>query len=191
MNLCKNSISPKSLGHAAIKLKIIFCTMVFSFKKNEKTVNLPYIMGRVLRNAIKQKDQDLSSCSYKTYQPLRHPRCQKWGHVDSFTSRDRVNLFTGWLPLPSWNPGLRCLELQPYKTKVSLSLLNSESLTVLCDMFSVSANLWLVFWWKAVRWPSFSPIPLHWFIGRKEMQLQWQLFFHLGFSCIVHTISND
>lgn len=43
-------------------------------------------------------------------------------------------------------------------------------------MFSVSANLWLALWWKAVRWPSFSLLCLCWFIGGRKMQLRWQLF---------------
>lgn len=134
-------------------------------------------MGRFLRNGINERDQGLSSCSYKAYQPLKYPKCQKWGKVDSFTSRDIVTFLTGWFPLPSWNPGRRYLELQPFKTKARFSLLNSGSLKhSLVGYLSVSANLWLLFWWKPVRWPSLSLLPLHWFIGRKKMQLQWQLF---------------
>lgn len=160
--------------------------------KNEKTMNLPCIMGRVLRNAISERDQGRSSCSYKTYHPLKHPKCQKWGKVDSFTFRDRVNFLTGWFPLPSWNPGLRCLESQPFKTTASLSLLNSESLR---DSCYVTCSLWvLIYDWCSDGKLSGGLLSLYFLyidllVGRR-CNCSGN-FFHLGFTDIVHTISND
>lgn len=142
--------------------------------KSEKTTILPYIMGTVLRNAYQWKRL---LCLIAVIKPIRPLNVSKKGKVDRFTCRDRVNFLTGWFPLPCenqvgavWNcSGLKLKHLFHYLTQCPWK-------TVLCDMFSVSANLWLAFWWKAVSWPSFSLLPLHWFIGRKKMQLQWQLF---------------
>lgn len=191
VNLCKNSISPKSLGHAAIKLKIIFYTMVLSFKKHEKTMNLPYIMGRLLRNGINERDQGLSSCSYKTYQPLKYPKCQKWGKVDSFTSRDIVTFLTGWFPLPSWNPGRRCLELQPFKTKACFHYLTQGPWnTVLRDIY-----LWVLIYDCCFDGNLSGGLLSLYFlyidllVGRRCSYSD--IFFHLSFTNIVHTISSD
>lgn len=38
---------------------------------------LPYSVAKLLRNVISEKDQGLTSCSYKIYQPLNYPKCQK------------------------------------------------------------------------------------------------------------------
>lgn len=63
-------------------------------------MNLPNLMGRVLRNAISERDQGLSSWSYETYRLLTIPSVKNQEKVDSFTSRDRVNFLSGWFSSP-------------------------------------------------------------------------------------------
>lgn len=173
VNLCNNSISPKSLGLAPIKLKIIFYTMALSFKKWENN-DLALYYGDSLKKYWSVKRL---LCLITVIKPIRLLNISKKGKVDRFTCRDRVNFLTGWFPLPCENQVGKIWNCSHLKLKHLFHYLTQcPWKTVLCDMFSVSANLWLAFWWKAVRWPSFSLLPLHWFIGRKKMQLQWQLF---------------
>lgn len=155
-------------------------------------MNSPNSMGRGLRSAIRERDQGLSSCHYKTYRLLTIPSVKYQEKIDGFTSRNRVTssqdgslcLYETYI-WDSWNCNL-------FKLKYLLSLFNSEALKrqscVICSLRV------LIYDWRSdgklsdgLLSPYFVYIDLL-VGGRCNCGGN---FFRLGFTDTAHTISSD